>query len=86
MAAAGMLPKNIAKCHQPLCQSCMYGMMVKEAWRTKLLPTQIASGTTQPGQHVSANQMKSPVPGLIGQLKGKPTSARYKFATIFVDK
>lgn len=85
MAASGMLPKNIAKCRQPLCQSCMYGMMVKKAWRSKQFPNSIAPLTSRPGQHVSVDQMESLVPGLIGQLKGKPTIARYLFATIFVD-
>jgi hypothetical protein len=85
MAAAGMLPKRIASCKQPLCQSCMYGMMVKRAWRSKQIPKSIAPNTSRPGQHVSVDQMESPVPGLIGQLKGKPTVARYRFATVFVD-
>jgi hypothetical protein len=85
MAEAGLLPKNIAKCRQPLCQSCMYGMMVKRSWRTKQTPTHIAPNAMRPGEHVSVDQMESPVPGLIGQLKGTPTLARYKFATIFVD-
>jgi hypothetical protein len=85
MASAGMLPKNIASCRQPLCQACMYRMMVKRAWRTKQTPHSIAPDTSRPGEHVSVDQMESPVPGLIAQLKGKPTIARYSFATVFVD-
>ena len=40
---------------------------------------------TAPGQCVSVDQMESPVPGLIAQLKGIPTRDRYKAATVFVD-
>ena len=29
--------------------------------------------------------MKSPVPGLISQMKGIPTKYRYEYATVFVD-
>jgi hypothetical protein len=85
IAAAGRLPKQLEKCRQPLCQSCMYGMMVKKPWRTKEQPRSIAPNTDAPGQHVSVDQMESPVPGLIGQLKRRLTIARYRFATIFVD-
>jgi hypothetical protein len=38
-----------------------------------------------PGKHVSLDQIESPTVGLIGQLKVKPTTARNKFATVFVD-
>ena len=38
-----------------------------------------------PGQCVSVDQLQSPSPGLIAQLKGVPTLQRYTAATIFVD-
>lgn len=85
IASAGMLPNNIASCRQPLCQACIYGMMVKRAWKTKQTPHSIAPDTSRPGEHVSVDQIESPVPGLIAQLKGKPTIARYSFTTVFVD-
>jgi hypothetical protein len=40
---------------------------------------------TEPGDCMSVDQLESRTPGLIGQLKGIPTKARYKVATIFVD-
>jgi hypothetical protein len=85
LSAKGLLPSRIAKCRIPICQSCMYGSLTKRAWRTKQDCTYIAPDTTAPGQHVSVDQLESPVPGLIGQLKGKPTLARFRYATVFVD-
>jgi hypothetical protein len=78
-------PKHLAKCRQPLYQSCMYRMMVKKPWRTKEQPRSIAPNTDEPPQHVSVDQTESPVTGLIGQLKGKPKIGRYRVANIFVD-
>jgi hypothetical protein len=40
---------------------------------------------TTPGQCVSVDQLESTTPGLIAQLKGIPTTKRYKAATVFVD-
>ena len=37
------------------------------------------------GQRVFINQMISPTPGLIAQLRGTPTTKRYLCATVFVD-
>ena len=38
-----------------------------------------------PGDCISVNQLESTTPGLIAQLKGIPTRARYNSAAIFVD-
>jgi Reverse transcriptase (RNA-dependent DNA polymerase) len=85
MASKGLLPRKIAKCRVPLCQSCIYGMMARKAWRAKGEVSNILRNITKPGQHVSVDQLESPTPGLIGQIKGTPTHARYRVATIFVD-
>ena len=42
--------------------------------------------TTQPGQVVSVDQLKSTTPGFVAQLKGLLTTQRYNYATIFVDQ
>jgi hypothetical protein len=63
----------------------MYGTLTRRAWRTKEKMHYIAPEAFQPRQHVSVDQLESPVPGFVGQLKGKSTLARYKYATIFVD-
>jgi GAG-pre-integrase domain len=85
MASRGLLPRKIAKCRVPLCQSCIYGMMTRKAWRAKGEVSNILRNVDKPGQHVSVDQLESPTPGLIGQIKGTPTHARYRVATIFVD-
>jgi hypothetical protein len=85
MASLGLLPTRIAKCRIPLCQSCIYGMMTRKAWRTKGEHSTIGANVTRAGQHVSVDQIESPTPGLVGQLKGVPTRARYRVATVFID-
>jgi GAG-pre-integrase domain len=85
MASQGLLPSSIARCRVPLCQSCIYGMMTRKGWRNKGEQSTILRRAEKPGFHVSVDQIESPVPGLVGQLKGIPTRARYKVATVFVD-
>ena len=41
---------------------------------------------TKPGQIVSVDQLESPTPGFIAQLKGILTKQRYRYTTIFVDQ
>jgi hypothetical protein len=38
-----------------------------------------------PGQFISVDQLESPTPSLIVQLKGIPTTKRYTVATVFID-
>ena len=86
MAATGFLPKRLLQARIPKCAACMYGKATRRAWRSKAPPSKVGGGTaTFPGQCVSVDQMQSPTPGLIGQLKGVPTTQRYMAATIFVD-
>jgi Reverse transcriptase (RNA-dependent DNA polymerase)/GAG-pre-integrase domain len=86
MARRGQLPSELATCQIPTCQACMYGKMTKRPWRTRSTkekePLAIVNA---PGDCVSVDQLESSVPGLIGQLKGKPTTKRYRVATVFVD-
>jgi hypothetical protein len=86
MAEWGLLPRQLAKCKIPVCTSCMFGKAIRKPWRTK--PTQAIKPqtATAPGKCVSVDQMESTTPGLIAQLRGRPTIARYTVATIFVDQ
>ena len=60
--------------------------MTRRAKRTKSKTNPITSRTiTAPGQCVSVDQLESSTPGLIAQLKGKPTISRYRGATIYID-
>ncbi len=86
LAAKGILPTRLARCPIPACQSCMYGKMTRQPWRTKSKTRHtIRHPVTAPGEWVSVDQLISPTPGLIAQLKGSPTRERYKVATVFVD-
>ncbi len=85
MAKRGILPSRLAKCRIPACQSCMFGKMDKRNWRTKQYNEGGLDKATKPGEMVSVDQLQSPVPGLIAQLKGTPTRERYTCATVFVD-
>jgi GAG-pre-integrase domain len=86
MAERGILPKKLLQCQTPLCQACIYGKMTRRPWRMKpslhkTKPVQV----TKPGVVVSVDQLESPVPGFVAQMKGKLTRQRYRAATIFVD-
>jgi hypothetical protein len=86
MAKDGILPKRLANCRVPQCAACHYGKASKIPWRVKGDPKdgQIFQATMA-GQVVSVDQLKSTVPGLVGQIKGWPTTMRYHIATVFVD-
>jgi hypothetical protein len=85
MAKQGVLPSRLAKCHIPLCTACAYGKATRKPWRVKgkKMTTRVM---TSPGQCVSVDQLISPTPGYVAQLRGTPTTKRYQAATIFVDQ
>ena len=88
MAKNGHLPKRLVNCRVPHCAACLYGKATKRPWRNKpstSTPLAKIKVATAPGQCISVDQMASPSPGLIAQLKGIPTTRRYTTATIFVD-
>jgi hypothetical protein len=85
LASEGVLPKRLSTCKPPVCAGCLYGKLTRQPWRTKGKPSHIDEKATMPGECVSVDQMISTVPGLVAQMKGIPTRARYKIATIFVD-
>ena len=87
MARAGILPKKLADCRDtPLCQACLYGKATRKPWRSKPLHNKVSHVAKEPGQCVSIDQLISPTPGLIAQLRGRPTRKRYTAATVFVDQ
>jgi hypothetical protein len=85
MAETGYLPSRIDKCRIPTCQACIYGKLTLRAWRKKAAPTSTTFAATTLGQCVSVYQLESPIPGFLGQMKGRLTKQRYKAATVFVD-
>jgi hypothetical protein len=86
MAQQGIIPKRLAKCNVPTCSSCMYAKGTKRPRRGKTIHNDPPSEPLKPGDIVSANQMLSPVPGLIAQMTGLFTKKRYKYVTLFVDQ
>ena len=86
MAMRGDLPRKLGKVKVPLCAACQYGKMTRKPWRTKALNKQEKTWTaTAPGQCVSVDQLESTTLGFIAQLKGKLTTQRYQYGTVFVD-
>jgi hypothetical protein len=60
--------------------------MMKRPWQTKSAQNKGRLRTVQvPGECISVDQLESPLPGFVAQLKGKLTRKRYKAATVFVD-
>ena len=87
MAKLGHLPKSLEKCPLPVCSACLYGKQTRRPWRTRSRSsTAPAAAPLQPGDMVSVDQMQSPHPGLIAQMTGRPTTLRYKYATVYVDQ
>jgi hypothetical protein len=86
MAIEGRLPKQLATCEVPLCPSCIAGKSTRRPWRSKGKPSKVTKSITAPGQWVHVDQLESPTPGFIGQMKSPNlTTHRYRVATIFVD-
>ena len=87
MAMNNELPQRIARVKDPMCTACQYGTATRRPWRTRAKSTPVGRqhNITRPGDCISIDQMESPVPGLIAQMKGLPRKERYWGATIFVD-
>jgi hypothetical protein len=86
MAKRGDLPRKLLDVKIPLCAACQYGKMTRKAWRSKTPNKQKKTWVaTAPGQCVSVDQLESTTLGFIAQLKGKLTTQRYQYGTVFVD-
>ena len=76
MARHGLLPRYLAKVDPPFCASCAYGKATRRPWRTKGKQHSLVPVTAS-GQCMSVDQLESPTPGFIGQIKGILTTKRY---------
>jgi hypothetical protein len=85
LALLNVLPRRLALVKPPKCACCIYGKMTKQPWRTKAKNNRKIRVATAAGQCVSVDQMESSTLGFIGQLKGKLTISRYKYATVYID-
>jgi Reverse transcriptase (RNA-dependent DNA polymerase) len=87
LARQGVIPRRLASCPVPKCTACLFGKATRRKWRHKNENNSSDSYVpSKPGEVVSVDQMVSPTPGLVAQLSGRCTSARYRYATIFVDQ
>jgi hypothetical protein len=60
--------------------------MTRKAWRSNgHTPPSLLADMTRPEECVSVDQLESPHPGLIAQMKGTPTRERFTAATAFVN-
>ncbi|KAG7361859.1 integrase core domain containing protein [Nitzschia inconspicua] len=84
MANEGKLPKHLASADHPRCAACEMATAHRKPWRNRRAPSGLRKAK-QPGQCISVDQLKSPIPGLMGQMKGIPTTKQFNYATVFVD-
>ncbi|KAG7348868.1 GAG-pre-integrase domain containing protein [Nitzschia inconspicua] len=84
MANEGKLPRNLASVEHPGCAACEMATAHRKPWRNRRAPSGLRKAK-RPGQCISIDQLKSPIPGLMGQIKGIPTTKRFNYATVFVD-
>ena len=87
MAQQGILPKYLASCPTPACIACMYGRATKRPWRNKSPKNANVTRDlpTGPGECISVDVLTSPAPGFVAQMTGNLTTARYLYATVYVD-
>jgi hypothetical protein len=85
MAVLNIIPRKLSLIKPPKCACCLYGKMTRTPWRTKAKNNRQIRTATTAGQCISVDQMESSTLGFVGQLKGKLTKRRYKYATIFID-
>jgi hypothetical protein len=85
LARQGRLPKVMAACDHPICHSCQYGKAHKRSVASSGKAHPIDSGDLQPGDCVSVDQFESSSPGYVDTYQGKPTTARYHAASLYMD-
>jgi hypothetical protein len=84
IAKHGLLPKYLADVEPPVCASCTYGKATRQPWKEKGASNkQRLAMVTRPGGCISVDQLESPTPGSVGQIKGWLTTKHYGAATVF---
>jgi len=70
-----------------MCNDCCGARATRRPWRSKSAKQdqKHLRKATNPGEVVSVDQLKSSIPGFIGQITGKLTRQRIVASTIFVD-
>ena len=72
MARQGKAPKHFLTTKPPVCKVCIYGKMTRHPFRVKRQFSNVTNfqKAVLPGDIVSVDQLESPKPGFIAQLKG----------------
>jgi hypothetical protein len=85
LARQGKLPNSLLGCPHPICKSCQYGKAHRHPVAAADIAQPIDAGNLTPGDRVSVDQIESSTPGYVDIFKGKPTSAKYHAASVYVD-
>ena len=86
LARSGIIPKELANVEAPTCPGCAYGKAHRKPWRAKgIRNRRTIRPATEPGQVISVDQLISPTPGFVPTHRGRPTTKRYRGATVFID-
>ena len=82
-ARHGVLPKRFATVEAPICKACCYGDAKRRAAQSgKKVDNRHDEA---PGSGVSVDQMAAGCEGLLPTTKGRPTTRRYRHATLWID-
>jgi hypothetical protein len=83
---AGLQPRKIRNCSAPKRAACTYAKATGRPRRTNEAGNPVEPRQALlPGACLSIDRLESSTPGLVAQLKGTPTKARYRAANVFVD-
>ena len=87
LATAGVILRKLAKITPPIYIAYLKGKQHQRPWRGrgKQIRSICRPQDNFPGARISTNQMYSQVGGLIPQVYGILTKARYKAVTVFVN-
>jgi len=87
LSKAGIIPRKLEKVKPPICVACLKGKQHKTPWkgRGKNHSSIRKPHDNFPGAQTSTDQMISPYGGMIPQMKGRLTKAKFYGATVFVD-
>ena len=86
MSQKGIFPKQLLECAKPFCAACQYSKLMRRPCQSKGVPTNPIQKATSSGQIISINQLESSTADFIAQLKGKLTTQRYWYVTVFMDQ
>ena len=87
LADKGFIPKRLRNIKPPICVACLKGKQHCTPWkgRGKKVSSIQKPHHNFPGAQTSSDQMISPYGGMIPQMKGRLTKAKYYTTTVFVD-